>query len=611
MGRWRGGDFFALPWPAEERLNHEGAGVFAGLPAAQHNYLLSTYLPLMEPRIRGFSPNGAAYFFFQTDPGLRLPSVTQTTQAQGAIQLININSASPRFGERIPVESKWLKNGDSFVPPHTLAILPLAGFPMEPASRYLLVLARSLWPQPVQQTALPTRWNETRNLFRDMDLQADKIVAATIIPVADPLRYVKAGYNSVQRGNAPLPVSLTMSSENPECDTFEQASFRVLEGRFRATSYLSGEAPYKRVPSGQFTVTGEVLEAMDREIIPYLLTIPAGYSTAGTAPLVLYLHGAGGSRRSFIRDGTACSMAQRGVAVLGIEFPVHGDRSDGSNAYLMLSNPENLVAALNIENQASIDLFSTVRMIRRLIVPAALAGTTKDLSFARAPLGFVGHSQGSLAGVPFLAFEKEVSAAVISGSGGHMITFITDRIAGQTIDAKMYLGANNAKALGDLISVLLGVPGDKIDRFHMLLTILQTILDPIDPVNYGPYILRYGDAPKHIYQSDGLLDPFDPPGVNQALATSIGLDVAAPAFLDYLNMRIAGARTLEPPISYNRKINGVGFTAINSQFPGGDHWVWLSDPVARKQGSDFLAGALRGKPVVSKRCAWNGTTYDC
>ena len=148
----------------------------------------------------------------------------------------------------------------------------------------------------------------------------------------------------------------------------------------------------------------------------------------------------------------------------------------------------------------------------------------------------------------------------------------------------------------EVLSVLAGI-GTACGTLHPL----QTIADPVDPVNYAPMVFRETAHPKHVYQSAGFRDEYDPPGVNEALATALGVDIVAPLGLAYPKLELRGGTVREAPVAGNRTVNGKQITAVNSQFPAGDHWVYLQDGVARTQGTEFLRSALTGTATVPAR----------
>lgn len=610
---YRDGDFYAVPWPSALRMR-DGRVDLARLPARETNYILSTFLPVLEPRLTGFSPNGAVYFYLDaTLDTSKLPAKPEASlAAAGPVQLVNVEPQSTRFGERIPVEVAFKPFAGTFQPAHTLAVLPVPGFPMAPGERYAALVrtdagigADATTAQLLARPdALPAAEFEVlARALPALGLEAGDIAAATVFRTSEPGRNIRlARERLLTELDAPVPTDLELDPYGAICPAgyFDATPYRLLQGKLELPGFLKGPRPYGRFGSGVFVPDESGVPTLqDSEVAPFSLSLPAVTAPAGGFPVVIYQHGAGGNRHSFVRDGTACSLAKRGLAVIAIDFPVHGERNPqpGSDAVFLLVNPENVPGALDIENQAAVDLYSVARAVPNLVIPGALAPGAK---LRAAGLGYIGHSQGSFVGVPFLAYDDTVEAAILSGSGAHMITFITDRIAGQSIDMKLIFGVEG-QSLQEAVAVLLGIPGETPDRFHFLFTLIQTIADPVDPVNYAPLVFRETAHPKHVYQSAGFLDEYDPPGVNETLATALGVDIVAPLALAYPKLALRGGKVLEAPVSGNRTANGKKITAVNSQFPQGDHWVYLQDEVARTQGTEFLRTALTGTATVPPR----------
>lgn len=626
------GDFYAIPWPSALRMTAAGRVDLTTLPARQTNYLLRNFLPLLESRFAGFSPNGAALFFLDaTLDTTTLPATPQDTLSTAAgVQLRNVEPGSPRYGEFIPVEARFAPFGGTFQPDRTLTVLPLAGFPMAPGERYAFVLTsalrtdRAALGKPAAFAVLfadPARRPEAElqalvDALPDLGLDLDAIALATVFRTADPGRTIERARKVALALPSPVPTALTDVTSAPKCATWQTSTpYYLVEGTIELPQFLKGPRPYKTLGTGTFVLDAAGMPVVqEMEPVTFTLSLPPTPMPAGGFPTVVYQHGAGGNRTSFVRDLTACALAERGMAGLAIDFPVHGMRNPDKNSdpVFLLVNPENVPGALDIENQAAVDLFTLSRAAAQITVPADLLYPGSPVVRLRGDnLGYIGHSQGSFVGVPFLAYETEVRSAILSGSGGHMISFITDRIMGQSIDAKLILGIEG-EALQDGVALVLGIPNETPDRFHFLFTIIQMIADPLDPVNYAPRVVRETEHPKDVYQSAGFLDEYDPPGVNEALATALGVDIAVPLELEYPRLALRGGKVVETPVSENRQAHGRKVTAVNSQFPGGDHWVYLSTGIARTQGTEFLrSGIVDLKAVVPPRCTWNAGSLVC
>ncbi|MGX1549507.1 dienelactone hydrolase family protein [Streptomyces adustus] len=150
--------------------------------------------------------------------------------------------------------------------------------------------------------------------------------------------------------------------------------------------------------------------------IPGVLWTPEG--AAGTRPLILMGHGGGQHKKALDILGRAHRfVAECGFAVVAVDVPGHGDRPTDEEY--------NRIAA---ENQARVEAGEELApliagfqaLVARQTVPEwqAILDAVQDLEYVGAgPVGYWGVSLGCGLGVPFVAAEPRVRAAVL-GLGG-------------------------------------------------------------------------------------------------------------------------------------------------------------------------------------------------
>jgi dienelactone hydrolase len=153
----------------------------------------------------------------------------------------------------------------------------------------------------------------------------------------------------------------------------------------------------------EFTSRGDLVGAR-------LLLPPSG---DGPFPLVLLQHGAGGSKDADYMDATAGPWARAGVAVLSIDFPLHGERRSAKltdRILALLAQPGALIrdGALWSEfaRQAVGDLGRALDAAARL----------PELDMRR--VAYCGYSLGAILGATFLGGDPRPRVAALAIGGG-------------------------------------------------------------------------------------------------------------------------------------------------------------------------------------------------
>ncbi|MFE9331339.1 dienelactone hydrolase family protein [Streptomyces sp. NPDC006925] len=154
--------------------------------------------------------------------------------------------------------------------------------------------------------------------------------------------------------------------------------------------------------------------------IPGVLWTPAG--AAGTRPLVLMGHGGGRHKKA---PGVAVRArrfaAECGFAVAAVDVPGHGDRPQ-EDEYDRLATENQARVAAGEELAPLIAEFQA--MVARRTVPEwrSVLDALQELEYVGSgPVGYWGVSLGCGLGVPFVAAEPRVRAAVL-GLGGVLAT---------------------------------------------------------------------------------------------------------------------------------------------------------------------------------------------
>src|SRR5262249_56245089 len=107
-------------------------------------------------------------------------------------------------------------------------------------------------------------------------------------------------------------------------------------------------------------------------------------------------------------------------------------------------------------------------------------------------------SRGGLPAPPFLAAEPNVTGAVLSGAGGLIYIALLDKTEPPIIPTFV-------------MATIRDVP---LDEFNATLALLQMFIEPADPANYGPLLIREPlerVGPKNISHTARFSHPYPPP----------------------------------------------------------------------------------------------------
>lgn len=577
-------DFYALPYPNDLRQNADGTLDLEGHPSLAG--AIDNYMAVFASESGGFGTNAASYLRFTAALDVSsLPASPEAAKADGAsVYLVDVDPDSTHLGERWPLRLRFEPAANRYIQPNWLAVLPFPGFPLRAKTTYAVVVTRrvtaageAIGPAPELEAILDGNGDAAAQAvyqplldYLDVaggDERAD-VAHATVFTTSDPTGMM-GRLRQVIHEDVPLPVATVTES-------VEQTAYTLKRGTYSTPIFQDGTAPY-RFSGGKVIVDANGRPQVQRmETVRFTMTVPKGVTMPADGwPIVLYAHGTGGDYDSFVSDGTAGRMAAQGLAVIGIDQVLHGPRDPSmGNPDMNFVNLDNLIAARDNVRQSAADDFELTRLVRG----PDIGGVPLDAS----KVYFMGHSQGGLTGPPFLAYEPDVQAGVLSGAGG--LIYFTLLYKTEPLD------------ITALVGILLGEPPANVHEFHPMFALMQAFLEPADPVNYGPLLVREppaGVSPKNIFQSEGLIDHYTPPPNIEALGVSIGLTHVSPVLQAVPGFELRGIPVAAPPIASN--LNGK--TGVFLQYtapPDRDgHFVIFRVAEAQVQHAQFLGTLAR------------------
>jgi len=609
--------WFDHPWPSDFRRTPDGDVHLAGYYNPRSVSIIEAYLDAMATELDGFSPVAAGYLRFTgpIDPAT-LPADPPAAASEGAsVQLIDVDEASPRRGERRLVTLHWRAELGAYWRPNTLAFMPTMGYPLRPSTRYALVVANGvkasdgsniqvapalrevmgLDPAGSSTQALRDDWAPALSVIEEAGVDRNDIVHLTVFTTSDPTRDAMVVADHA-RSRDPAPTVDDSAWQLAE----EGTDYDVYEGSYGpCPDYQRGTPPFEMPgDGGSFELDASGTPLVQREYdARFVLAVPKADSCPlppDGYPVVMYAHGTGGSYRSVL-GGTAASLASRCMASMGVDQIMHPGRlPEGDwNTDLLFFNFQNPEAMRTNNRQSAVDEVVRARLIREsgITVPASVSATNADIPIARAPVVFFGHSQGGLNGPLFLAIDDGARGGVLSGSGSMTTITLTD---------KTKPDPSIAALTKSLLFALKPNEYDELNHLHPGLSLVQNIGDVVDPIHYVPMIARRprpGFAAKSIYQTEGVNpdftgDNYTPPYAIEVQAVALGLPWMDPVIHMVDEATYSGLDPVTiPNDGLSGNLAGGQASGVLAQWPASEasdgHFVVFQIDAARDQAARF------------------------
>jgi predicted esterase len=618
------GDFYRLPFPNDVRLK-DGRVVLAGHPdpgTLVPGGVVGRYLQAIEREVSGFGLNSSLLLRFSGD--VEYATLSLSGEAP-SIRLVVIDPTSSRYGQtHAALGYRAQSNRSKYICERWLGVNPLPGYPLDPGTTYALILTTAITDEsgvaavpdddlaallaaapPAGDDDLAAAWDAYAPLRAFL---ADETVPTTVRPAAGevavaavfttqrPAEVVPALRQVLRTETAePTPASLVRCAEAvvSPCDDGlagdehargcfgEDAAFHEIQGTYETPLFQAGDLPY-RTAGGGFVLTADgtpipqgVQDVCFSATVPRDATMPdEGW------PVVIFLHGTGGSYRNHVTSGVAGTLAAIDVGgetvravVLGIDQVMHGARRGGDDTHpnFLFFNFANPQAARYNVLQGVADVLQLVRLVESFAVTVEGVG---EVRLDPSRIYLFGHSQGVITGAPAVAYEPAIRAAVYSGGGGLLIeSLLTKTSPFDVAGAVQY-----AMADGDVGFV------------HPVLNLFQLYLEPSDTINYmaAQYLSPPAGVPAHhVLFGYGLGDTYSTNRTAIALFRAAGAHLVRPVLdpIDWLGDLAAPVRANRGPIT-----EGAVQLAPDGDYDG--HFVLLRHPDGIANYAQFFGTAL-------------------
>ncbi len=410
------------------------------------------------------------------------------------------------------------------------------------------------------------------------------------------------------RGRAPyLAIEGTYCTPNFQSG-IERAPFLAEDGG-RITFDASGAPLLHDVPLDGPYGSGECAGLLRAR---FVLTVPAGPMPEAGFPLMVSAHGTGGDAETFLgEDDFAGWAASEGIAVVSTDQPLHGGRGaaprPGSLEPISISiagvpltlfndegateaafyNPLHPAAARDNLRQAAVDGMVLARLFTATDFAAArradgaplLAPTRsrRPPRFDRGRVLAAGHSQGSQSVAVMGAIDPLVRGVILSGCGG---------------DVRIGVLQRDDLPIVSIFSLVLGLAAGELDEMHPLMTLVQTLADPIDPSSYARLYWEPlpGRRPQSVLHYEGMTDTFSPPASAEALALALRATPLSPVVKPLPGLR-ATAELLSELLGRPGPVRA--FAQFRSTRQENGHFVLYYEPGAADLAREFMRQVAR------------------
>jgi hypothetical protein len=624
---------FGAPFPSEHRRNSDGSLRVSDLPNPQSNFLV-TKVHELAGELEGFSTTSPIHF--TTTGPIAERSLPQTLEASVAessgVALIDVDPNSPTLGRRQPIRVQFEADGGPYGAPNMLSILPAQGFPLRPSTLYAAVVTTALETSSDSQvrrsdvverlasgldvdglsSSATSSYQRALETLAELGVDAPLIAGLSIFRTGDPLgefrRAVASASSIYEMPSAP---TITFEAQYADYCTFRTS--------IPMPVFQSGTPPYT-LEGGNWGWDQAGQLVLDHEEVARIeLTIPRRAMPPSGYPLAVFIragagadfplsergrHDAQGMNAEGAGSGPARELSQVGIAGISVDGPHTGPRNvSGQAEDATIINVLNPAALRDNLRQSALEIVLLARSLDALRFDSTgCTDASPEVRFDVSHPTLIGHSLGATIAPLVFAVEPRFSAMMLGGAGASWIENI--------------LWKKRPLELRPAAAAILGYSGPtQVDAFDPAVGLYQWATESADTQVYAPQALE-GEAARHVFVVQGVLDNYIPPPVANALTLPLGVELAGESVdarteftpLEAL-LPLAGRSVRTLPIRGN--LRGGGRTGIVTMFPGDGiedaHEVMFQRDDVKAQMQCFLrdvaAGLVPEVPALGVRCA--------
>ena len=359
------------------------------------------------------------------------------------------------------------------------------------------------WVATTQSTATVLQAVQTRTIASTATLVATGLNISVAGPGVPPIANIFIGTLAVPYYLA-APTAATPEAQAVILQTF----WRAAPGAYVPPFNQFGLSP----ASTNVTYANPFPVQQSTQNVPVLLTVPNAASgctrPAAGWPITIYNHGITRARTDALAVAAALAGSPVCRAVIAIDQPLHGVgptspfyigstpfaavarertfdvdllRNDGQPCPTGQSlcpdgvidtsgthfiNLGSLLTSRDNNRESSVDMMTLAKTI-----PVISFDGDAIPDFDGSRIGFIGHSLGTITGLPFVATESSVSAAVLNAPGGGIA---------RLLEGSARFGPRIRAGLLAAAGLRPNTP-----EFDQYFFAAQTVLDSADPINYG------------------------------------------------------------------------------------------------------------------------------